>query len=76
LLVGFAIILVSFTSNIAIALVGFAIMLVSGVFIQRNFRRMGKAGFSELASAARDKGVTGALERARQGIRQRFQKDT
>ncbi len=74
-IVGLIIILASFTSNTAVALGGFLVMLVNGVFIPINIKRLGKASISDLTSAVQDKGLTKPFDKARQGFKQRFHRD-
>ena len=69
---GLVIIIVSFTTNTVVALGGFVVMLASGVLIQRNARRMGRAGLADLAAASREHGFTGMVSDVRQKLRHRF----
>ncbi len=74
-LLGLLFILVTFTSNTALALCGFLLMLVSGVFIPVNIKRLGKAGISDISNAVQQKGLTKPFDKARQGFMQRFHRD-
>ena len=57
-LAGLVILLVFFTSNLLVGLVGVAIMFVSGVVMERNVRRMGRASIHDLGLTRRARAAT------------------
>jgi hypothetical protein len=73
--VGLGVVIAFFTTNTAIAVGGFLVMLASGVLIQRNFRRMGRAGLADLAAATREHRLTGVVNDVREKFRHRFRSE-
>ncbi len=77
-LLGLVILVVFFTNSIWLGLLGVAVMFASGVVIQRNLSRMGRASWHDLARGFQGDGPSGAvgLERnvheARDWFRRRF----
>ncbi|MBI2168975.1 MAG: DUF3040 domain-containing protein [Actinobacteria bacterium] len=66
-LAGLAILVMSFASSILVGFVGFLIMLWAAFLIERNVRRVGKAGLQSLASSMKVTNLRDALERRRRG---------
>jgi hypothetical protein len=52
-LAGLVVLLVSFTSNVVVGLVGVGIMFACGIVMERNIRRMGRASISDLGLTRR-----------------------
>ena len=76
-LVGFVLMLVLFSTNVAYGFVGFLVMFGSLVSFWANLRRMGKAGWHDLSTSLRsDGGVGTAMDGARARLRDRFRRDT
>lgn len=74
-LVGLAIMLLTFTSATAVAVGGFLVMLVSLLVIERNLRKIGKAGLDSLTGSFHSgafKNVFGSSDRP---WRDRFRRD-
>ena len=61
--------------GIAIAFVGFLVMLACAFFFERNLRKMGKAGWEELTQTVREKGFPNVLGDTRRRLSQRFKRD-
>lgn len=55
---GLVVLLVFFTSNLLLGLVGVAIMFASGVVMERNVRRMGRASIHDLGLTRRARAAT------------------
>lgn len=55
---GLAVLLIFFTSNLLIGLVGVAIMFASGMVMERNVRRMGRASIHDLGLTRRARAAT------------------
>lgn len=55
---GLIVLLVFFTSNLLVGLVGVAIMFASGVVMERNVRRMGRASIHDLGLTRRARAAT------------------
>lgn len=78
---GLVLLLVFFPTSIVLALVGIAVMFVSGVVIQRNVGKMGKASWHDLTRGFQGEGPSGAagLERnvheARDWFKHRFRRE-
>ena len=72
--VGLIIILVTFTSSIAVAFVGVVVMFACAFLMVQNARRMGRAGLADLSASTRSKNVNGLFDDAKQRLRSRFHK--
>ena len=66
---GLAVLVLSFASSLVLGFIGFLIMLASAFLIERNVRRVGKAGLDSLTSSMRMSGLRDALDRRRRGGR-------
>lgn len=64
-LAGLAILVFFFTGNLFLGFVGFLVMLGCTFVIERNVRRMGRAGLASLTSSMRFSGLRDALQRRR-----------
>ena len=58
-----------------LAFVGLLIMLVALIFIERNARKLGKAGMEQMTQSMRAKGVRDAFGNAGQRMRDRFKRE-
>ncbi len=68
-----AIVMVGFFAvSVFLGVLGFLIMLVSAVFFERNMRRIGKAGWHDMRSAAKEKGSSSPLEEGWKRFREKF----
>jgi hypothetical protein len=65
----------SLSTHWAIAFVGFVVMLLSALAIERNARKMGRAGWQQLTSAQNGDGVRSIFGSTGQKMRDRFQKN-
>jgi Flp pilus assembly protein TadB len=80
-LVGLVLTVWLFVTSLWLALVGVAIMFASAVIIQRNVRRMGRAGWHDITRGFQSEGPSGAagIERnvheARDWFKNRFRRD-
>jgi hypothetical protein len=80
-LIGLALLLVFFPTSIEVALGGIAVMFASGVVIQRNVGRMGRASWHDLTRGLQSEKPSGAagLERnvheARDWFKNRFRRE-
>jgi hypothetical protein len=69
-------VLVLFTlTNLALGVVGFLVMLGCLLVIERNVRKLGKAGMQSLTSSMRGGSVGGFLGNASQRWRERWRRD-
>jgi len=57
------------------AFVGFLMMLASALVIERNARRLGRAGFEQLTSQMRSSGIRDSLGGSRERMRDRFRRE-
>lgn len=64
---GLAVLVASFASSLLLGFAGFLGMLASAFLIERNVRRIGKAGLDSLTSSMRVTGLRDALERRKRG---------
>ncbi len=72
--VGLSILLFSFTISIFLGFVGFLIMLFSSFIFERNFRKLGKAGWQETSQSLRTGGVKGIFSSKGKDIKSRFKR--
>ncbi len=63
------------STSFILAFGGFVIMLVSALAIERNVRRMGRAGIDQMTSRMRAAGVRDAFGNANQKMRDRFNRE-
>lgn len=64
---GLAILVLFFASNLIVGVIGFFIMLWAAFLIERNVRRVGKAGLQSLASSMKVTTLRDAIDRRRRG---------
>ena len=75
-LAGTVLMVASLSTHWAIAFVGFVVMLLSALAIERNARKMGRAGWQQLTGTGRSDGVRSILGTTGQRMRDRFQRNT
>lgn len=69
---GLVLMLVTFASSVVLGGLGFFVMLGSAIFIERNLRRMGKAGLQALADSVRVSSMRNRFGSASQRMRNRM----
>lgn len=72
---GTILLVVSFASSLVLGMIGFLAMLGSAFVFERNLRRMGKAGWEQMAQSVRDKGIGDMLGNTRSRLRDRFRRN-
>jgi hypothetical protein len=72
---GIAFLIVTLSTSAILAFVGFLMMMGSAFWFERNLRKMGRAGWQQLSSQARNVGVKDKFGSAGQRMRDRFKKD-
>lgn len=73
--VGFTILIMSFTVSLVLGFLGFLMMLGSAFFFERNLRRMGKAGIQSAKTSARAASVRESLNNASRNFKKRFRRE-
>ena len=71
---GFAVLVSSFVWSLFLAIVGFVIMLTCAFYIDRNLRKMGKAGWASFTSSVRGGNLGGSIGTAGKRMRDRFRR--
>lgn len=64
------------TVNFLLAFLGFLGMVAAAVFIERNARRMGRAGINDATNAIRSGGLRSYFNNAGRTARERFRRDS
>ena len=72
---GVVLLLLTLSVHFLLAFVGFLIMLVALLFIERNARKLGQAGMEQMTRSMRAKGVRDAFGNAGQRMRDRFKRE-
>ena len=72
---GLVLLVATFTKVLVLGMVGFLVMLACLLVIERNARKMGKAGMDNLTSSFRDGSVGGFFGSASQRMRDRWRRD-
>ena len=72
---GFVVLVASFTSSLPLATVGFMGMLACAVIVERNVRKLGRAGLESLTSQMKSSRLKGVLGDAGDNVRRRFKRD-
>ncbi|HMK10847.1 MAG TPA: hypothetical protein VK461_04670, partial [Acidimicrobiales bacterium] len=72
---GVVMLLLTLSVHFLLAFVGVVIMLVALLIIERNARKLGKAGMEQMTRSMRAKGVRDAFGNAGQRMRDRFKRD-
>ncbi len=73
--IGTAVMVVSLSTHWAIAFIGFVGMLLCALAVERNARKIGRAGWQQLTGAQRRDGVRSILGSTGQKMRDRFHKN-
>jgi len=73
--VGLAVMLAFFTTNVFVGFFGVLIMFVSLLAFWTNLRRMGKAGWDDIRGSLRTQGIGNAVSDTRGWFRDRFRRD-
>ncbi|MCZ7530856.1 MAG: DUF3040 domain-containing protein [Acidimicrobiia bacterium] len=73
-LLGFVLLILT-VSETLLALVGFGIMLACLFILERNVRKLGKAGFAELTGSSPGSGVRGTVGNVGKRWRERWRRD-
>ena len=72
---GVVMLLLTLSVHFLLAFVGVVIMLVALLIIERNARKLGKAGMEQMTRSMRAKGMRDAFGNAGQRMRDRFKRD-
>ena len=75
LVAGLVLLVLTFAERLWLGVVGFLIMLACSLVIERNVRKMGKAGFESLTSSMRTGALKGRLGDAGRRWRERWRRD-
>ena len=73
--VGLVVLLVTFTSVLALGVVGFLIMLFCLLVIERNVRKIGRAGLESLTGSLRGGALKGVFGETGRRLRERWRRD-
>jgi len=73
--VGFAVLIFSFTINVILGFAGFLVMLGCGLVFARNLRKMGKAGWKQVSESAKVSSFRTSLGETGKKLRKRFKKE-
>lgn len=74
-LCGLAVLVVSFASSIWLGFVGFLLMLACAIIFEANARKMGRAGWQQVSSSIRARGLSDAVGDTSRRLRERFKRD-
>jgi Protein of unknown function (DUF3040) len=72
---GLVLLLVSFASSLWLGGLGFAIMLFCALVIDRNLRKMGRAGWQQMTESMRARNMGDLLGDTRKRLRERFKRE-
>lgn len=72
---GLVLLVLTFTTVLAVAVVGFLVMLFCLLVIERNVRKVGRAGLESIAGTLRGGSLKGAFGNAGRRWRERWQRD-
>jgi hypothetical protein len=75
LVLGFVVLVATFQASLLLGFLGFAGMVASAVVIERNLRKMGKAGLEALSSSMRGERLRAIFGDASRRMRGRFRRD-
>ncbi len=75
LLAGLVILVLALSVNFWLSAVGFVVMLVSALAVERNARRMGKAGINQITQSMRTAGLRDYFGSSSQRMRDRFKRE-
>lgn len=71
---GLVLLIATFATSLFLGMAGFLIMLGSVIVLERNLRKMGKAGWQQITQSVRDRGIPDVLGSTRKRLRNRFPK--
>lgn len=72
---GVAVMIISLSANVFVSFAGVVIMLLSAFMIERNARRLGKAGWEQMTSTMRGSGMRDYFGGAGKRMRDRFKRE-
>lgn len=72
---GLVLLVLTFATRLYLGVIGFLIMLGCLLVIERNVRKMGRAGLDSLTSSVRGTALRGAIGNAGRRWRERFRRD-
>ena len=72
---GLAVLVVSFASSIWLGFVGFLIMLSCAIVFEANARKMGRAGWQQVSTSIRSRGLPDVISETGRKLRERFKRD-
>ena len=72
---GFVLLVLSFAASRLLALAAFLLMVSCALMLERNLRRLGKSGWSDLTQSVRDRGFPTVLGDTRKRLGKRFKRD-
>ncbi|MGH9024609.1 MAG: DUF3040 domain-containing protein [Acidimicrobiia bacterium] len=72
---GLALLVFTFTRVLLLGVVGFLVMLVCLLVIERNVRKMGRAGFDSITGSMRGGALKGMFDRFGERWRERWRRD-
>lgn len=75
LIAGFVLLVLTFASNRLVGFFAFLLMLGCALSLERNFRKMGKAGWAELTQTLRERGFPNVVGDTRKRLGDRFKRD-
>lgn len=75
LLAGLVMLVLALSVNFLLSAVGFVIMLVSALAVERNARRMGKAGINQITQSMRTAGLRDYFGSSSQRMKDRFKRE-
>jgi hypothetical protein len=73
--IGLVFMVLTFTTSIALAFIGFLAMLGSAILVERNVRKMGRVGWQQWTETVRTSGVRERFGAAGDRMRDRFRRD-
>jgi len=72
---GFALLVTSFASSLLLGFIGFLVMLASAFVVERNLRKMGKAGWHQVAGGISSGNVREYFSDTRKRMKRRLRRD-
>jgi Flp pilus assembly protein TadB len=72
---GLVLLIATFASSLVLGFVGFLVMLASAIVFERNLRKMGRAGWQQVAGTMKGHNLRETLGDAGKRIRRRFRRD-
>ena len=74
-LVGVVVLVAALSTHYVVSFVGFLIMLGAALLIERNARRLGRAGWDQMTNSRRSAGLKDYLGSTGQKMRERFKRE-